>query len=108
MRGKGTVGDYTHVVLTDDSGTIINQSQPAASGNKMDVFEHYKGTVSVNHKLHIWGATIHGQVWDLYPLVSYHKVDEKRTIWFGCYDTSNNGYCQDKDEKYKKCAKYIA
>lgn len=108
MRGKGPVFEYTHVVLTDESDQIINQSQPAASGNNMDVFEHYRGSVSVNHKLQVWSAKIHGQDWGSYPFHSYYKVDKNRTIWFGCYDTSNNGYCKDKDEKYKKCAKYIA
>lgn len=107
MRGKGYIGDYARVALIDDSGELINQSKAAAQGDRMDTFEHIRGSVSVNHKLQIWGAKIHGQEWDLYPLVSYHKLDKERTVWFGCYDTSNNGYCKEKDAMYKRCVVYI-
>lgn len=101
LNKKSDFTNYVEVQVRDTHTLMYRGYDTFSKLTKMFVFKDPKGTIYVNKDAG-FSANWNGQDWGGF---SFQK--EKRTktyvIKYGCYDTSNVGYCKNDENYWRGC-----
>ncbi|KAI9239996.1 MAG: hypothetical protein BYD32DRAFT_409556 [Podila humilis] len=90
-------GAHHNVILKAGPPDVILMDQGGDFGffDRHLTFKNSRGRFDTGVGSNEWSAAMDGYDWGKFQYQSVRNIGDGRFIKFGCYDTSNNGYCND-------------
>ena len=98
----GFVGSSASVIVRDPYTTLMSETKYFAPFVSTMTFKNSIGRVDVGMD-GTYSCLFNGVDNGHFTFQSVQNVGDTGFIRYGCYDISNDGYCNDRDSKYLRC-----
>lgn len=102
FNSAGIIGSWAAVIVRDPYTTLMSERKFFAPFVSTMTFKNSIGRVDVGMDA-TYSCLFNGVDQGHFDFQSVKNVGDSGFIRFGCYDISNDGYCNDRDSKYLRC-----